>query len=930
MSTIDNPFYGTFVFPTPVAVVNTLQPSAQPTIAQLPILTSLAPDGRFESEQSSLVPTYVSQELAVSVTELLADGEECPIGFLCDADRKANCTILRGLPISLGFGDIHAGLMCPANVSDYRNCPVGKYCPTPELVFECPEGKFCPHKTAEPTIDCNQCSVGSVQLERARYGYTLMIVLFVIVFCLFVWRVMKAANKKRYDEFVELANRRVSSIRLETYRSQRRNKLEKIKPRLDLIAARLRSSQEIFQAELSREPPVSGSASGSTSLPFTTSKSKSAVELHMDGTITFDARRLFDKVDTNGDGVLSYKELNLILELDTVALQEFVRRMNEGAGVSADCKYISRRVFVWHFVDVLAEASNFGPTAAEAAQLFDEIAERGINRNGEIEPETFYTSSLSRFLTDSQIHNLLVRLRSRQLERSSGKPSAWVPVQTSIRALTDINRRDRPSRAIRRDDFIAHYPTVLYEIVTEPDSLPFVSTCRPDIIPEQHEGVDIAFEELSLTVNVGGNTINVVDKVTGRLRAGTMTALMGGSGAGKSSLLNALCGRAFYGETSGTILVNGHLSTIEEHRDSVGFVPQDDIVYSELTVKENFMYAAKFQLDARTSLEDIEDLADATLANLGLSRVANSIVGDVNRRGVSGGEKKRVNIGLELMSRPRALFLDEPTSGLDSSSALLVMQSLRVLVENQGVTVCSVIHQPRKVIFDLFDDLILLGVGGKLVYNGPTEGAQKYVERLNYRLPPGDSVADWLIDVSSGRLEPEDVENETHGIEDSSEPIAKKRNFSQEEEYDHNAGPSSNKVEQEFEEAKIRREMLYESWSTHFDKLPGEDRARYSAPKPYALPEPVKRSSFLKQLTFQLRRNVLVTRRNSFSKLLDTFLIVGAVVLISAFEGVVEVTASSQPDVSFDALVSGDPLELAEQLPELFLYAIRGSNRLQE
>lgn len=138
---------------------------------------------------------------------------------------------------------------------------------------------------------------------------------------------------------------------------------------------------------------------------------------------------------------------------------------------------------------------------------------------------------------------------------------------------------------------------------------------------------------------------------------------MGGSGAGKTSLLNALCGRAFYGETTGTIKVNGHLSSIEEHRSAVGFVPQDDIVYAELTVKENFMYAAKFQLEAGTSLEDIEDLADATLANLGLSRVANMIVGDVHRRGVSGGEKKRVNIGLELMSRPQALFLDEPTSG---------------------------------------------------------------------------------------------------------------------------------------------------------------------------------------------------------------------------------------------------------------------------
>ena len=105
---------------------------------------------------------------------------------------------------------------------------------------------------------------------------------------------------------------------------------------------------------------------------------------------------------------------------------------------------------------------------------------------------------------------------------------------------------------------------------------------------------------------------------------------------------------------------------------------------------------------------EIEDLADETLANLGLSRVANSPVGDVNRRGVSGGEKKRVNIGVELMSKPSVLFLDEPTSGLDSSSALLVMESLRNLCDKQGVTVVSVIHQPRKFIFDLFDSLILL------------------------------------------------------------------------------------------------------------------------------------------------------------------------------------------------------------------------------
>jgi len=129
------------------------------------------------------------------------------------------------------------------------------------------------------------------------------------------------------------------------------------------------------------------------------------------------------------------------------------------------------------------------------------------------------------------------------------------------------------------------------------------------------------------------------------------------TGAGKSSLLNALCGRAFYGKTGGKIRINGHDSSIENHSHCIGFVPQDDIVYPELTVRENFVYSGRFQLPRGTSLDEIYDLADATLANLGLSRVAGSIVGDVTRRGISGGEKKRVNIGLELMALPRALYV---------------------------------------------------------------------------------------------------------------------------------------------------------------------------------------------------------------------------------------------------------------------------------
>jgi len=187
---------------------------------------------------------------------------------------------------------------------------------------------------------------------------------------------------------------------------------------------------------------------------------------------------------------------------------------------------------------------------------------------------------------------------------------------------------------------------------------------------------------------------------------------------------------------------------------------QDDIVYAELTVRENLIFSGKFQLPGDTPREEIEDLADETMAGLGLSRVMNSIVGDVNRRGVSGGEKKRVNIGLELMSRyadgmptmfallchgpitifhvidrPKLLYLDEPTSGLDSSSAMLVMQSLRNLVEQQGMTICSVIHQPRKFIFELFDSLILLGGGGFVVYHGEVDKVEKYFNKLNYVSP---------------------------------------------------------------------------------------------------------------------------------------------------------------------------------------------------
>ena len=222
--------------------------------------------------------------------------------------------------------------------------------------------------------------------------------------------------------------------------------------------------------------------------------------------------------------------------------------------------------------------------------------------------------------------------------------------------------------------------------------------------------------------------------------------------------MNALCGRAHYGTVSGNIKINGQDENIEDQLDVIGFVPQDDIVYAELTVLENLMFAGKFKLPRGTSSTTIKRLAEDVIADLGLTRVTNSIVGDVNRRGVSGGEKKRVNIGLELMAKPSILFLDEPTSGLDASSAVVVMTSLHRLVKNQGMTVCSVIHQPRKQIFEMFDSLVLLGVGGRMVYHGAVSEVQDYFKTRGFDLPAGESLADWLLDISAGRVSPESLQ----------------------------------------------------------------------------------------------------------------------------------------------------------------------------
>ena len=212
--------------------------------------------------------------------------------------------------------------------------------------------------------------------------------------------------------------------------------------------------------------------------------------------------------------------------------------------------------------------------------------------------------------------------------------------------------------------------------------------------------------------------------------SGKLIGLMGASGAGKSTLLNVLNGTEK--PTEGSVLING----INIHDDPnkvegvIGFVPQDDLLIEELTVYQNLYYAAWLCFD-HLSTEEVEQLVEKTLHNLGLSETRNLKVGSPLEKTISGGQRKRLNIGLELLREPSVLFVDEPTSGLSSRDSENIMDLLKEL-SLKGKLIFVVIHQPSSDIFKMFDKLVILDTGGYQIYYGnPVEAVVYFKETIN-------------------------------------------------------------------------------------------------------------------------------------------------------------------------------------------------------
>ncbi|NXU60818.1 ABCG2 protein, partial [Horornis vulcanius] len=238
----------------------------------------------------------------------------------------------------------------------------------------------------------------------------------------------------------------------------------------------------------------------------------------------------------------------------------------------------------------------------------------------------------------------------------------------------------------------------------------------------------------------------VLRDVNGIMKPG-LNAILGPTGSGKSSLLDILAARKDPKGLSGDILINGAPQPAN-FKCTSGYVVQDDVVMGTLTVRENLKFSAALRLPKSVKEREKNERVNQIIQELGLSKVADSKVGTQFTRGVSGGERKRTNIGMELITDPAILFLDEPTTGLDASTANAVLLLLKRM-SKQGKTIIFSIHQPRYSIFRLFDTLTLLAAG-RVLYHGPAQEAIQHFQSLGYQCEPFNNPADFFLDVING------------------------------------------------------------------------------------------------------------------------------------------------------------------------------------
>ncbi|KAI9159291.1 hypothetical protein H9P43_008631 [Blastocladiella emersonii ATCC 22665] len=259
--------------------------------------------------------------------------------------------------------------------------------------------------------------------------------------------------------------------------------------------------------------------------------------------------------------------------------------------------------------------------------------------------------------------------------------------------------------------------------------------------------IDIAFDELDYSVKVGSGK-DAVDKpilrnLASSFKAGRLTVILGASGSGKTSCLNAIAGQATAGTISGNLYLNGKRSTGAEIKRVSAFVHQEDVVLGTQTVLEAITMSAKLRLPHDMPEAERSRRIKETITMLGLDKCKDSLIGTATMKGISGGEKKRVTMAMELITNPPIAWLDESTSGLDAFTAVSVVRLLKDLAAS-GRTVVATLHQPSSEIFHLIDDLCILSQG-EIMYYGPAEDSIAYFARAGYPCPQYSNPADYFF-----------------------------------------------------------------------------------------------------------------------------------------------------------------------------------------
>lgn len=256
--------------------------------------------------------------------------------------------------------------------------------------------------------------------------------------------------------------------------------------------------------------------------------------------------------------------------------------------------------------------------------------------------------------------------------------------------------------------------------------------------------VDIHFTNITCTVKLGFNKgqKQILHGVNGRLRPRQLIAIMGPSGAGKSTLLDVLSGYRITG-VGGAVFINGRGRVMKKFKKMSCYIQQDDRLQGLLTVGENMALAADLKLSTKLDKYEKGEVIEDILTNLGLYE-------HMHTRGsqLSGGQKKRLSIALELINNPIIMFLDEPTTGLDSSSCTQVVQLCRSLA-HQGRTIVCTVHQPSASLFALFDQVYVLAAG-QCLYQGTTRNLVPYLDGAGIPCPIYHNPADYIIEVASG------------------------------------------------------------------------------------------------------------------------------------------------------------------------------------